>query len=88
MRADGCTIEDNESRDNGVEDSESANGIYLSGASDNVLHRNRVHGNEDSGIQLTDSDDCVMYLNSSWDNGENGFGHLGSSGTIHVRDVA
>ena len=85
----GCTVEDNESFRNAVPGVRSANGIYLYGSPGNVLRRNRTHDNQDTGIDFQPgSNDCVSYLNQSWHNGDHGFDHLRSTGTIHACDVA
>src|SRR5438034_667423 len=84
----GCTVEDNESFRNAVPGVRSANGIYLYGSPGNVLRRNRTHDNQDTGIDFQPgSNDCVSYLNQSWHNGDHGFDHLRSTGTIHACDV-
>ena len=85
----GSTLEDNESFRNALPTARAANGIYLFGCPGNVLRRNRLHDNQDTGIHLqSGSNNCVSYLNRSWSNGDHGYDHLGATGTIHVCDVA
>ena len=67
----------------------SANGLYLYGATDNVIRRNKWHDNQDTGQHLqSGADNNVSVNNLSWNNGDHGYDHLGASGTIHVGDVA
>ena len=87
--ASGCTVRGNESFGNARPGVRVANGIYLFGAPGNTLYRNRVHENQDSGMQIqSGSNDCVAFDNISWNNGDHGFDHLGATGTVHVNDVA
>ena len=82
-------VEDNESFRNARPGTRAANGIYLFGSPGNTLRRNRLFDNQDSGVHIqSGSNDCVSYLNRSWNNGDHGFDHLGASGTVHVCDVA
>jgi parallel beta-helix repeat protein len=83
------TIEDNESCRNARPGARIANGIYLFDSPRNTVRRNRLHHNQDTGLHIqSGSNDCVAYLNRSWNNGDHGFDHLESTGTIHVCDVA
>ena len=85
----GSTVEDNESFRNARPSTRAANGIFLFASPSNVIRRNRLHDNQDSGLQLNSgSNDCLAYLNQSWNNGDHGYDHLHSTGTIHVGDVA
>ena len=87
--ATNCTIRDNESFGSTDPDIRRADGIYLYGSPGNVLCRNRVHNNQDSGIHFgPGSNDCIAFNNRSWSNGDHGYDHLGASGTTHVNDVA
>jgi parallel beta-helix repeat protein len=82
-------IEDNESFRNARPAERAANGIYLFGSPGDTLRGNRLHDNQDTGLHLqSGSNDCVAYLNRSWNNGDHGYDHLGASGTIHVCDLA
>jgi parallel beta-helix repeat protein len=83
------TIEDNECYRNARGYERAANGIHLNGCPSNTLRRNRVHDNEDTGLHIqSGSNNCIEYLNQSWNNGDHGFDHLASTGTIHNSDVA
>jgi parallel beta-helix repeat protein len=83
------TIEDNECYGNARRYERAANGIHLNGCPANTIRRNRAHDNEDTGIHVqTGSNNCIEYLNRSWNNGDHGFDHLASTGTIHNSDVA
>ena len=85
----GCTIEDNESFRNADPLVRVANGLYVFGSPGNLFQRNRYHDNQDSGQHLqSSSGGCTSIQNRSWNNGDHGFDHLGSTGTIHVGDVA
>jgi PKD repeat protein len=85
----GCTVEDNESYRNADPLVRVANGLYLFGAPSNVIQRNRYHDNQDSGQHLQSaSNSCLSIQNRSWSNGDHGYDHLGSTGTLHVGDVA
>jgi len=86
----GCTIQDNESMRNADPATRRANGIYLNRAVSNLMLRNRLHDNQDTGLQINSfSNDNVSVENISWNNGDHGFDHLnGSTGSIHRNDVA
>jgi parallel beta-helix repeat protein len=85
----GCTIEDNESARNALPSQRAANGIYLYGASSNLVRRNRWHDNQDTGQHFqSGSNNNVSYNNLSWNNGDHGYDHLEATGTRHVGDVA
>ena len=81
-------IRDNASFRNARRDVRAARGIQLTGCSNNRIERNRLYDNQDSGLQInTDSDNNVCVQNLSWNNGDHGMDHLGSTGTIHIGDV-
>ena len=87
--ATGCTVRGNESFANAHPEVRVANGIYVFGSPGNVLSRNRIHENQDSGVQIqSGSHNCVAFNNASWNNGDHGFDHLGATGTVHLNDVA
>ena len=87
--ATGCTVRGNESFANARPGVRVANGIYLFGSPHNTLDGNRLHENQDSGMQIQGgSNDCVAFDNVSWNNGDHGFDQLGATGTVHVNDVA
>jgi parallel beta-helix repeat protein len=87
--ATGCVLEDNESFRNARPSERAANGIYLYGAPGNIARRNRLHDNQDTGLHFqSGSNNCIAYLNRSWNNGDHGYDHLGATGTLHVNDVA
>src|SRR5262245_38551613 len=82
-------IEDNETFRNALPTQRASNGIHLFGCPANTIRRNRAHDNQDSGIHIqSGSNDCILYLNRSWNNGDHGYDHLAATGTIHVGDVA
>lgn len=84
-----CTLTDNESFRNVHPTQRVANGIYLYGAPNNTLIGNRVHDNQDTGMQFSgSSNNCLAVHNRSWKNGDHGYDHLGSSGVRHVNDIA
>jgi parallel beta-helix repeat protein len=85
----GCVLRGNEVHDNVDPAVSRANGIYLLTSPNNTLSGNRVHDNQDTGIMFTTgANDCVSSNNMSWRNGDHGFDHLTSTGTIHSNDVA
>ncbi len=87
--ATGCTIQDNESMRNAHPTIRSAVGIIVYGSPGNMVRRNRVHHNQDSGIQIESSSNyCSSVQNISWDNGDHGFDQLNAIGVSHVGDVA
>ena len=66
-----------------------ATGIYLAGSPGNVIEGNRVHDNQDSGIEVqTGSNDNIVRQNMSWANGDHGFAMLYATGTRQVGNVA
>ncbi|PYM08453.1 MAG: hypothetical protein DMD82_02460, partial [Candidatus Rokuibacteriota bacterium] len=84
----GSTLEDNESFRN-AKSLPSVAGIYLSASPGNTLRRNRLHDNQDCGLHIeSGSNNCVSYLNASWNNGGNGYHMIAAKGAIHVCDVA
>jgi len=85
----GCTVEDNQSFRNVFPATRQANGLYLFGATGNVIRRNRWHDNQDTGEQMSSgSNNNVSVQNFSWANGDHGYDHVGSSGNAHIGDVA
>jgi len=87
--ATGCTIQDNEASGNADPAQRRANGISLNRANGNLIQRNRLHHNQDSGVNFASSNDNISIGNISWANGDHGFDHYsGSTGTIHRNDVA
>ncbi len=85
----GCTVQDNESMRNIYPPSRRAVGIRVYGSPGNLIQRNRIHDNQDSGIQIEQgSDNCVSIQNMSWNNGDHGFDQLYAAGVSHVGDVA
>ncbi|TMQ65538.1 MAG: hypothetical protein E6K77_02595, partial [Candidatus Eisenbacteria bacterium] len=84
-----CTIQDNESFRNAHQTIRRAVGIRVYGSPANVIQRNRLHDNQDSGVQIeAGSDSCVSIQNRSWNNGDHGFDQLYASGVSHIGDVS
>src|SRR5262249_29473849 len=84
-----CSITENESHGNARPNVRAANGIHLIGCPFNVVARNSCYENQDSGIQINGGSNYTLsQQNQSWNNGDHGFDHLGSIGTVHVCDVA
>ncbi len=81
-------VEKNESWGNAVPNVRSANGIHLFDADRNVLRGNRVHDNQDTGMQFSMSDSNLCTQNVSWKNGDHGYDHLQATGNTHIGDVA
>ncbi len=87
--ASGCIVQDNESFRNAHPTIREANGIFLFGAPANTVQGNRLHHNQDTGLQFgTGSDGVTSTNNRSWANGDHGFDHLGAMNTVHSNDVA
>lgn len=87
--ASACIVRGNDSFRNAFPTSRQANGIFLFGAPSNTLSANRLHENQDTGLQFgSGSNNCVSTNNVSYRNGDHGYDHLGATGTIHVNDVA
>ncbi len=87
--ASGCVVIGNESFRNAHPTVRQANGIFLSGAPNNRLEGNRLHDNQDSGLQYNaGSNGCVSVNNLSYRNGDHGYDHLGTSNVVHVNEVA
>ena len=85
----GCTVQDNESMRNIHPTVRRATGILIYGSPGNLIQRNRLHNNQDSGLQIeTGADDCRSIQNMSWNNGDHGFDQLYATGVSHVGDVA
>jgi parallel beta-helix repeat protein len=86
----GCTVQDNEACRSADPADRRANGINLNRATNNTLLRNKLHDNQDTGLQVNSfSNDNVLIQNVSWSNGDHGFDHLNySTGTVHRNDVA
>lgn len=83
-------IEDNESFANAstLYNLGDVRGIRLEGTRSIKVLRNRLHHNQGTGLHLDDAIDTISFLNRSWANGENGYAHLYSQGTLHSGDVA
>ena len=87
--ANACVLRYNESFRNIDPDARRANGIYMLGSPNNVLYGNRLHDNQDTGMQFNGgTNNCIAYNNRSWNNGDHGYDHLNAAGTIHVNDLA
>src|SRR5439155_13879318 len=88
--SDGGTVQDNESFRNSDPIARRANGIYIGASSNILIQRNRLHDNQDSGLNYSlASNNNISISNLSWTNGDHGFDHLDSStGSIHRNDVA
>jgi parallel beta-helix repeat protein len=85
----GCIVQDNESFGNARPLVRAANGINLTSSSGNLIQRNRLHDNQDTGEQINSgSNNNISLQNISWNNGDHGFDHLTSTGSIHIGDVA
>ena len=87
--ASACVVTNNESFRNAYPTSRQANGIYLFGAPGNTISGNRLHDNQDTGLQFNNgSNNCISSNNRSYNNGDHGYDHLQSSGVAHVNDLA
>ncbi len=87
--ATGCTLQDNESARNVHPTERKAQGIELSGAPGNLIQRNRLHHNQDTGEHLSaGANGNTSIQNLSWSNGDHGYDRLNSSNTLSIGDVA
>jgi parallel beta-helix repeat protein len=87
--ASGCVVKDNESFRSIYPPNRQANGIYVYGSTGNTICGNRLHDNQDTGLQFSGAaNDNVAFNNRSWANGDHGYDHLASTGVTHVNDVA
>ena len=87
--ANSCTVRDNECFRNADPIIRRANGIYLFGAPGNIISGNRLHDNQDTGLQLDrDSNNNICFNNRSWHNGDHGYDNILTVGNVHVNDVA
>jgi parallel beta-helix repeat protein len=87
--ASACVVTNNECFRNAHPTIRQANGIYLFGAPRNTISGNRLHDNQDTGLQFNNSSDsCVSSNNRSYNNGDHGYDHLLSIGVMHVNDMA
>ncbi len=85
----GSTVQDNESFRNARPSTRAANGLDVYGSSGNLIQRNRFHDNQDTGLNIrTSSHNNLSLQNRSWNNGDHGFDHVGSKGTLNVGNVA
>ena len=86
----GCTVQDNECARNAVPNVfHGGSGIYLYGASGNLIQRNRLHENADEGLNMQDgSNNNLSIQNLAWSNADHGFDNLNSTGITHLGDVA
>ncbi len=84
-----CSVIANESYSNARPTVRAANGIDVDSSTACVVGRNRVHDNQDSGIQFyRGSNNGLSYNNESCRNGDHGFDHIRSTGVRHIHDVA
>jgi parallel beta-helix repeat protein len=87
--ASACVVSNNESFRNAKPDTRVANGIYLYGAIGNTISGNRLHDNQDTGLQFSGAaNNNVSFNNRSWKNGDHGYDHLASTGVVHINDLA
>jgi parallel beta-helix repeat protein len=91
------TVTNNESFGNRRVGGAGTNGIKVEGSSDPntpspceriLVKNNRLHDNQDTGLQINFSNDNLSLNNRSWNNGDHGFDHLNGMGNIHSGDVA
>ena len=84
-----CVIERNESFSNARPNERAANGLYLDDAPQNTIRWNRLHDNQDTGMQMdAGATNNLSLQNCSWNNGDHGYDHLGAQNNQHVGDVA
>jgi parallel beta-helix repeat protein len=82
-------VRGNESYRNARPAVRAANGLALNGSTGNLLENNRLHHNQDTGMQIgAGSHDNLSRQNISWSNGDHGYDHLGSVSNQHIGDVA
>jgi parallel beta-helix repeat protein len=87
--ATGAIVRGNESSFNARPGVIAANGIALNFASGNTLENNRIHDNQDTGVQFGSvSNSNLSRQNISWNNGDHGYDHVQSNNNTHIGDVA
>jgi parallel beta-helix repeat protein len=87
--ASACVVSNNESFRNAKPDTRVANGIYMYGATGNTISGNRLHDNQDTGLQFSGAaNNNLSFNNRSWSNGDHGYDHLASTGVTHLNDLA
>jgi parallel beta-helix repeat protein len=87
--ATGAVVRNNESYGNARPLVRAANGIGVNAATGNTIEGNRVHDNQDTGMQFSaGANNNLSRQNVSWNNGDHGYDHTGSSGNVHIGDVA
>ena len=85
----GSRIKNNQAFRNARPAIREANGIYVFASPANRLERNKVHDNQDSGVNIqSGSDGCISAENLSWNNGDHGFFHLYTTGVLNIGNVA
>ena len=86
----GGTIQDNECARNAVVGAfHQGSGIYLYGASSNLVQRNRAHDNGDEGVNFaTGANNNLSLQNLAWNNLDHGFDNFRATGNVHIGDVA
>src|SRR5439155_22325463 len=86
----GCTVQDNECARNAVPSMfHDGSGIYLFGATGNLIQRNRLHDNGDEGLNFAGSSNNNLSIqNLAWGNLDHGFDNFASTGNVHIGDVA
>ena len=87
--ASACIVRNNDSFRNAHPTIRQANGIFLSAAPANLIYGNKLHDNQDTGLQFAaGSNNCVSYNNRSYRNGDHGYDHLGATNVTHVNELA
>jgi parallel beta-helix repeat protein len=81
-------VRGNEAMRNRRDDGVGTNGIKIESSPGNLVEGNRLHDNQDSGLQINFSHDTVARLNMSWSNGDHGFDHLGSLRVVHESELS
>lgn len=82
-------VRGNESYANARPTVRAANGLALTGSTGNLLENNRLHDNQDTGMQIFGgSHNNLSRQNISWQNGDHGYDHVSSSNNQHIGDVA
>ena len=70
-------------------DVRAANGMNVSRSTGNLIQRNRLHHNQDTGLDFaTSANDNLSRQNLLYLNGDHGTDHVDCSGNVHIGDVA
>ncbi|HKY33511.1 MAG TPA: right-handed parallel beta-helix repeat-containing protein [Candidatus Polarisedimenticolia bacterium] len=86
--ATGTLVVGNESQANARPSTDGATGLRVESAPGTLIAGNRLHHNQDSGLDIVGSAGCLVRNNLSWSNGDHGFHHIASPAVVHAGGLA